>query len=83
MEAKKISKFSIVGHSLGGYIGGHFLNKYPDKVDKLFLVSPGGMNKFAEEHQKDTLEKVEKMNWFSRCIIKHHLNKIFEKKVKI
>jgi len=37
------TRFSIVGHSLGGYLGTLFALKYPQSVDRLMLVSPVGI----------------------------------------
>ncbi|KAJ8906670.1 hypothetical protein NDN08_003160 [Rhodosorus marinus] len=36
-------RFSIVGHSLGGYLGTLFALKFPQNVDRLMLVSPVGI----------------------------------------
>ncbi|EGR28315.1 hypothetical protein IMG5_178630 [Ichthyophthirius multifiliis] len=39
----KIEKLILVGHSLGGYIGSHYAIQYPDKVEKIVLLSPVGV----------------------------------------
>lgn len=39
MEKMKIDKASIVGHSLGSITSGIFASLYPEKVDKLILIS--------------------------------------------
>lgn len=39
----KLSKFSLVGHSLGGYLSTAYALKYPDRVEKLVLASPVGI----------------------------------------
>jgi hypothetical protein len=57
------------------------LNNYPEKVDKLYLISPGGMNEFKGDHKEDIMKKVQKMNWFKRLLVKYHLKKTFEHKV--
>lgn len=38
---KNIEKFVLMGHSLGGYLGTAYALKYPERVEKLILVSPG------------------------------------------
>ena len=38
---KNIDKFVLMGHSLGGYLGTAYALKYPERVEKLILVSPG------------------------------------------
>jgi cardiolipin-specific phospholipase len=47
-----ISKMILGGHSLGGYIGVAYCEKYPQHVDQLLLLSPVGVN-----HPK--LERIE------------------------
>jgi pimeloyl-ACP methyl ester carboxylesterase len=32
---------TLLGHSLGGYLGTVYALKYPDRVDRLILASPG------------------------------------------
>jgi len=39
-----ISKASIIGSSFGGYVATEFAIRFSDKVEKLVLVSPEGMN---------------------------------------
>jgi pimeloyl-ACP methyl ester carboxylesterase len=33
----------LLGHSLGGYISGQYVEKYPEKIIKLVLMSPVGI----------------------------------------
>ena len=40
-----IKQFTLVGHSLGGYISGHYALKYPNRLDKLFMLSPVGITR--------------------------------------
>ncbi len=39
------SKFFLLGHSFGGAIAAKFALKYPQKIDKLFLVANSGIRK--------------------------------------
>eukprot|EP00123_Amoebidium_parasiticum_P006568 comp17483_c0_seq1/m.16984 comp17483_c0_seq1/g.16984 ORF comp17483_c0_seq1/g.16984 comp17483_c0_seq1/m.16984 type:complete len:343 (-) comp17483_c0_seq1:773-1801(-) len=39
----KIDKMYVMGHSLGGYLTAVYSMRYPDRVNKLLLVSPAGI----------------------------------------
>jgi len=43
MDAMGLKKASIVGSSMGGQIAAEFAIKYPDKIEKLVLISPAGI----------------------------------------
>ncbi|KAI9294028.1 alpha/beta-hydrolase [Neoconidiobolus thromboides FSU 785] len=40
---KNIDKLQLVGHSLGGYLASLYSMRYPERVDKLILLSPVGI----------------------------------------
>jgi cardiolipin-specific phospholipase len=40
---KKIDKFTLLGHSMGGYMAVAYALKYPGRLKKLILVSPVGI----------------------------------------
>ena len=42
-EAHGIPKMTLMGHSLGGYLCTGYALKYPQRVEKLILVSPAGV----------------------------------------
>ncbi len=42
MDSLGVTKASLIGNSLGGKIAWNFAAAYPDRVDKLVLVSPDG-----------------------------------------
>lgn len=44
MEAERIEKCTLVGHSLGGLLACKFAEQYPNKLDRLVLASPAGMS---------------------------------------
>jgi len=48
LDELKIQKVNFVGHSMGGQIGIQFDLMYPERIDKLILVSPAGIEKFDE-----------------------------------
>ncbi len=46
-EKMNIEKFTLVGHSMGGQTAIKFAAKYPEKLDKLILIAPAGIEKFS------------------------------------
>src|SRR5947207_13174257 len=42
-KARKLEKFTLLGHSLGGYLAVCYALKYPGRLDKLILASPVGI----------------------------------------
>jgi len=59
----KIDKFTLLGHSLGGYMATAYALKYPGRLKKLVLISPVGIpedpyavNADFPEPQESTLE---------------------------
>lgn len=38
-----LERFTLLGHSLGGYLAACYALKYPERVDKLILVGPAGV----------------------------------------
>ncbi len=47
-EKMKLKKFTLVGHSMGGQTAIKFAVKYPEKLEKLILIAPAGIEKFTE-----------------------------------
>ncbi|KAI9468508.1 MAG: Alpha/Beta hydrolase protein [Benjaminiella poitrasii] len=48
-----IDKMTLMGHSLGGYFATCYALKYPDRVQKLILVSPAGIPENSPQKQHD------------------------------
>jgi cardiolipin-specific phospholipase len=40
---RKIDRFTLMGHSMGGYVAAAYALKYPGRLNKLILVSPVGV----------------------------------------
>ena len=80
LEKLKIGKFSLFGHSLGGYISGHFFERYSEKIIKLFLSSPAGFNSTNEENLKEHHKKINNFNFVKKFFVKKTLKNIYEKK---
>lgn len=45
-----ITKFVLVGHSLGGYLAANYALRYPEHVEHLVLVCPAGMVRPSQCH---------------------------------
>ena len=44
----KIKNFTLVGHSMGGQAAIKFAAEYPEKLEKLILIAPAGIEKFTD-----------------------------------
>lgn len=42
-KAHKIDKMVLGGHSMGGYLATAYAEKYPERIDRLILISPAGV----------------------------------------
>ena len=42
-EEHKIERMILAGHSMGGYLGVAYCERYPERVDRLILLSPVGV----------------------------------------
>lgn len=52
MSELKIEKATLIGNSLGGWIGGFFATKYPARVEKLILVNAAGLTPKVIDYAK-------------------------------
>ncbi|ANB14622.1 Cld1p [Sugiyamaella lignohabitans] len=43
--AKNLDKFTLMGHSMGGYLAAAYAFKYPSRVERLIMVSPAGVER--------------------------------------
>ncbi|KAI1434430.1 alpha/beta-hydrolase [Xylaria sp. CBS 124048] len=62
-KIRKLDKFTVIGHSLGGYLAVSYALKYPGHINKLILASPVGvpedpyaMNAEMPEPSESTLQ---------------------------
>jgi pimeloyl-ACP methyl ester carboxylesterase len=72
MSELKIEKASLVGNSLGGWVGGLMAVKYPNRVEKLILVDAAGL-----EPATIDFNKVYQLNNSTRDEIRANLKLIF------
>jgi len=50
-RVNKIEKMTLAGHSMGGYFSVAYCEKYPQRVDRLILISPVGVPHLDGEHE--------------------------------
>lgn len=58
----RIEKFDLVAHSLGGYLGMAYCLKYPERVDRIAMVSPGGVERSPFAITNPAYQKIFKEN---------------------
>lgn len=54
----KIEKISILGHSMGGMVVSRFALMFPNKVDKLFLLNPIGLEDYKSYAPYKTIDQI-------------------------
>lgn len=74
-----LENFILAGHSFGGHIACHYTAKYPDRVTKLYLISPLGFTRYEKESSNP--KKIEG-NFLRRQILKLK-NKCFKEQITI
>ncbi|KAI9277245.1 Alpha/Beta hydrolase protein [Phascolomyces articulosus] len=52
-----LEKMVLMGHSLGGYFSTCYALKYPERVEKLVLISPAGIAQAPPEQQEPSADK--------------------------
>jgi len=74
----KIEKMNLAGHSMGGYLGVAYCEKYPDRVNRLLLLSPCGVpDPPTPEKRAEQLSKF--LTTYSRTILFKLYIKLWEK----
>lgn len=76
-----LCKFHILAHSLGAFIMTHYADKHPEKVGKICLLSPGGVNRENEKFQTHFREFINNQGWGTKYLLGYLTNKIFKEKI--
>jgi 4,5:9,10-diseco-3-hydroxy-5,9,17-trioxoandrosta-1(10),2-diene-4-oate hydrolase len=58
LDVAGVQKCTVVGNSLGGAIALGLALDYPDLVEKLILMAPGGLSELAQYQQMPGMQKV-------------------------
>ena len=58
LDALKVKKFSLIGNSLGGALSIGLGLAYPDRVNKLILMAPGGVEEMAVYNEMPGIKKL-------------------------
>lgn len=82
VETEGIEKFSLIGHSMGGYITLAYAEKYPDKLDKLGLFHSTALAD-TEEKKAGRLKSIQFIEQSgAERFLKEMIPDLFSKKTK-
>lgn len=80
VQVLELEKFDLLGHSLGGFIAGHYFDRFPEKIGKIYFLSPAGFHKSLKNQKSVTEKKMKKLNLFFAFYLKMIGNGIFKEK---
>lgn len=72
MNEIRIDKMVVCGHSMGGQVAMHFALAYPDRIQKLILLAPAGLETFNNKERA----------WFETYITKDVLKNQSKEQIK-
>ena len=64
-KAHNIPKMKLAGHSMGGYMSVAYAEKYPERVERLILISPAGV---PDDEQIDVQARFQNASFMFRTI---------------
>jgi pimeloyl-ACP methyl ester carboxylesterase len=70
LQALKLEKVYLVGHSLGGWIAASYALKYPEQVNGLVLLSPEGVKIAGQEKYWHKMQRLAKFSPFVFKLLK-------------
>ncbi|EAR85822.2 alpha/beta fold hydrolase (macronuclear) [Tetrahymena thermophila SB210] len=78
-----IDKFTLVGHSFGGYMSANYALEYPQFLENLVLLSPlGSTYRSRESIEKQYQDLISRANFYQKPLLKIYLN-LFKNKVTL
>lgn len=80
VEAVGWTRFSLLGHSMGSFFGGHFFDAYEHMIEKLILLSPAGFNRSSSQSHEKLKQAMMALTWWQRAIYNYHAQRIFSEK---
>lgn len=80
IDALGIEHFSLVGHSIGGFLSGHLFKTLHERILRVVFLSPAGVNPPADDQLNVVLKKNAGKNILKRMFMSNFLNFIFVKK---
>ena len=60
-----LGTFNIIGHSLGALVAAHFFRKHSERVCRLILLSPAGMNNPTLDQYARLMTFIDEKNFFA------------------
>lgn len=81
MEELEIESASLIGHSMGGYISMAFLEKYPNRVDRIMLLNSSPKEDSTERlKERDQVMKIVPKH--KQIFVKSAVNRLFAEESK-
>jgi cardiolipin-specific phospholipase len=68
-HSQGIPKMVLAGHSMGGYISVAYAERYPERVEKLVLISPAGVPAEESPERQKRLDEARKRSLFFRFVV--------------
>ena len=80
VDKLELKQFSICAHSMGAFIMTHFIDRYPEMISEVYLMSPGGVNFENPEFEKTKEKFLKGANCIKKAIVRSVVKSIFREK---